>query len=435
MYARRAGRWAATEVAVVAPRQQGKTFALEVAALADLFLFGGPDQLIIWTAHLFPTANEAFIDLKAVIQAHDFLASRVERITEAAGNQGIRLVDGSRLKLLARSKSGGRGFSGSKVYLDEAFALDPAEMGSLLPTLSAQPDPQIVYGSSAGGLGAHVLRSLRDRGRAGGDVKLGYVEWAARPGDCENVECLHGLDAAGCVLDDRQRWREANTGIVRGRTTEEFIATERRSLPPTEFMRERLGWWEDPPDGGLDDATMARWLELAAPDAAPSGSLALGLDVSHDSRSAALVVFGGHVAELVEYRIGHGVDWVPGRVAELREKWDVGTFGVAMSGPVKALLPRLPEDTVKVPSGEADAACVALAQDVQAGTIAHRGQPALDMAAARAVRQLTGDGWRWSRAKSALVEGGCDISPLWALVIARHLAAVEPDYDVLDSFG
>jgi hypothetical protein len=62
-------------------RQQGKTFAFEVACLADLFLFGGPDQLIIWTAHLFPTANEAFIDLKAIVdEASGVPASVLEAI-------------------------------------------------------------------------------------------------------------------------------------------------------------------------------------------------------------------------------------------------------------------------------------------------------------------------------------------------------------------
>jgi hypothetical protein len=52
------GNWAALEAAVVCSRQNLKTFVLECIALAKLFLFGS--ELIIWSAHLFETAQESF---------------------------------------------------------------------------------------------------------------------------------------------------------------------------------------------------------------------------------------------------------------------------------------------------------------------------------------------------------------------------------------
>lgn len=436
MYARRGGRHAALEVALVAPRQNHKTHTCEMACLADLFLFGGRDRLIIWTAHLFPTANEAFIDLKAMIDRHDFLSARVAKITEAAGNQGIELVDGTRLKFLARSKSGGRGFSGSKVYLDESFALTAAEVGSLMPTLSAQPDPQVVYASSAGRLDSAVLRALRDRGRRGGDESLAYLEWAAAPGACDDSECMHLPGSAGCVLDDRERWRQANTAVGR-RIGEDFIAAERRSLPPTEFMRERLGWWEDPPeaDGALDNG-MPGW-SMAVTERGAAAPFTVGVAVSADSRSGVVAVFGGGVVEVVDYRKGAGVGWLAARAREVAAKWNAPLVALAGS-PTKQLAAELGDATVWVPSAEYPAACMGFARRINEGSLWHRGQAVLDIAAGNAVRGHTGDVWRWSLSKS-VAERGTDVSPLQAAALAAHVGGADTTdrstEALLSSFG
>ena len=65
------GRWAALEVAVVSSRQNVKTSSLLMAALADLFLYDA--RLVIWTAHLFSTAAEAFLEFKQLIDANAHL--------------------------------------------------------------------------------------------------------------------------------------------------------------------------------------------------------------------------------------------------------------------------------------------------------------------------------------------------------------------------
>jgi hypothetical protein len=44
---------------------------------------------------------------------------------------------------MARSKGAGRGFTGHKIILDEAYALDDKHMAALFPTLTAVPDPQV----------------------------------------------------------------------------------------------------------------------------------------------------------------------------------------------------------------------------------------------------------------------------------------------------
>ncbi len=60
-------------------------------------LFG--TELIIHTAHEFPTANESFLQLGAVFDAHDELRRKVARIRYANGEQEI--VNSSAARVIA----------------------------------------------------------------------------------------------------------------------------------------------------------------------------------------------------------------------------------------------------------------------------------------------------------------------------------------------
>jgi hypothetical protein len=60
------GRWAALETCRIEPRQNGKTGGeLLPVVLFDLFLM--PPDKIVWTAHLFRTARDAFNDFDRMI--------------------------------------------------------------------------------------------------------------------------------------------------------------------------------------------------------------------------------------------------------------------------------------------------------------------------------------------------------------------------------
>lgn len=144
------GKWAALEVGLVVPRQNGKGAILEARELAGLFLFG--ERLQTHTAHRFDTCLEHYNRLRALIEGSADLSRKVKAMPDANGKEAIILMDGRRLNFKARSKGSGRGFSGDLVVLDEAFWLQ--ELGSLLPTMSARMDmtpggPQLWYSSSA----------------------------------------------------------------------------------------------------------------------------------------------------------------------------------------------------------------------------------------------------------------------------------------------
>lgn len=412
-----AGKWAGFEAAVIAARQNLKTYLLEALVLADIFLFGS--RLVVWTAHLFPTAMEAMRDLKQVLEANDHLRRRVKRISEANGEEHFEFVGGQRLLFKARHKTGGRGLTGDRVILDEAFALSPSEMGSLLPTLSARPNPQVIYASSAGLATSDVLRGVRDRGRAGGDPSLVWVEWCAPVVPCENDRCDHRPGSPGCALDDQDAWRMANPAIGR-RITVEHIEAERRALPPEEFARERLGWWEDPAAIGAG-MPLNLW-EASAAKARPGPLVAIAVDVTPDLAFSSVaratrLADGATFLELVAHR--RGTNWVAEEVFKLRG--DTGVPVVVDLGSSASVVADELKDTLNPAARDVAQACSALLDGMIRRTVWHGANPALEVAVRGASRRTMGEAWAWSRRNSL-----ADISPLVALTLALW-GASRPD--------
>lgn len=429
------GRWAAFEAAIIAQRQNLKTHVFKAVALGGLYLLG--EELVTWTAHEFNTAMEAYRDVREIVEGTPHLSKRVEKFNDANGEEGIEFHGGQRLRFRARTKTGGRGITGNRVILDEAFALQASHMGSLMPTMSAQSitgNPQLIYGSSAGLLSSAVLRSVRDRGRAGGDPSLAYIEWAAPEGGCEVEECDHRQDRPGCALDDVERWGQANPAMGR-RISVEFIAGERRSLPPAEFARERLGWWEDPPTVEDDEEAAALWAACADPGAVLADPVVFAFDAAPGLSSASIGSCGGPV-EVVEHDRGAG--WLVARLVELNRSHRPAAIGVDPAGPAGAFIADLEQAGLRVrskqhPQGrlvlldgrEAVQACGAFHADVLDGELTHRDQDVLNIAYLGAGRRKVGDAWKWSRRDSTV-----DISPLVAVTVARSLWVARPKVSV-----
>ena len=359
------GRWAALEQAILEARQNGKTFAvLETVVMFDLWML--PPDKIVWTAHQFRTAREAFEDFDRAIAATPELSRRVKEIGYSHGEESIELHSGAKLEFLARSQGGGRGLGGKRTVFDEALILAAGRMGALMPILSARDDPQLTYGSSAGLLASDHLRNLRRRGRKGGDPSLVWIEYCAAgswedPPCADGKKCSHLYGVDGCALDDEARWKAANHTLGRrpidGGTSKHgitlgYVRAERRTLPPSEFGRERLGWWEDPPDEGEDkpEVDMARWADLADPKApAPTGDVAMALAVPQDRSSTAVAA-----AWWVDQRVMVMVTEVPGTtrtpefVKALTVAHDVIDLSLHAGGPAGMLVAPLEHAGVEI---------------------------------------------------------------------------------------
>lgn len=164
------GHWAASRVGLIVPRQNGKNAILEARELAGLYLFG--EVLITHTAHRVDTSLEHFARMRALIEETPHLAAELDDVVDTNGKEGLVLRGGRRLNFKARSKGSGRGFTGDCVVLDEAYYL--YDLGGLIPTMSARPNPQLWYTSSAPLARAESdrLRNLCTRGRAAARAQL-----------------------------------------------------------------------------------------------------------------------------------------------------------------------------------------------------------------------------------------------------------------------
>lgn len=397
------GLWAAFLVGLVVGRQNGKGAIIEARELAGLFLPDVSEHLILHSAHEFKTCYEHFLRITQLIESTPDLDQLVQKVRRGVGEQAVELRNGNRLRFIARSSGSGRGMSAPCVILDEAMFLTEAQIGAIMPTLSAQPNPQLWYTSSAPLASSVALHRLRKSAIEGDTERLFYAEWGNTP------------DADPDSVDDIAR---ANPALGR-RLFFDFIETEREAMSPEEFARERLGVPELP-DVTAGPISLARWNELIDAEATPEGPVRLALDVEPGPKSASFAVAGklSNGLSYVERR-----DYLPparmgdlvARAAELAEGH--GTPLIVLAGsPAAAFKVSLEaagvELDVMTPQ-EYQAACGFMSSAVSEGTLRHRGQPEMSSAVAGLATKFAGDVEVWARRTSK-----ANISPFVAATCA-----------------
>lgn len=416
---------------IVSPRQCLKTGTLKMAALGWLYIT--EQRLIVWSAHEFSTAQEAFRDICQLIESCPDLDAEVKMIHRGNGEEAIELTRDRRLRFKARTKVGGRGLTGDKVVLDEAMYLTPTHMGALVPTLRAVRDPQLVLAGSAGMRESATWRDYRGRGRAGGDRSLGWFEWAdPNPNTgCATTGCDHHRTRTGCALDDRARWWACNTALGR-RISEDTIDSDRRNMSAAEFARETLGWWEDPPGGGgiIDLDHWATLLRQVPTPSAPALAVEVTADRSRTVIGAAWQVEGRPHVEVVAEATG--LDWVAAKLADLAGKY--GSTTVALDSGTAAWdlaeqAERAGLNVVKVAGAQRASACGTFYDAATSAQLSHNGDPAIASALAAARWKDVGEGARVFTRRGSTA----DISPLYAVTLALHAltAGTGPDPDRL----
>ena len=418
------GSWAAFEVGVCVPRQNGKGAILEARELAGLFLLG--ERLIIHSAHQFDTSLEAFRRLLQLIEDTPDLDAEVAKVSNAHGEEGITLRSGSRIRFRTRTKGGGRGFSADCLILDEAMFLAESFHGALLPILSARPNPQVWYTGSAVDQYVHengvVFSRVRKRGIDGDTAGLAYFEWSL---DADNPGLVDYRTAT-----TEEAWAAANPAL-NIRISPEHVAYEQQSLGHREFVVERLNVGDWPAaDGMASVIDLARWDALEDAASVLPDPVALAFDMAPDRSMASIAAAGvradgrAHV-EIVEHR--RGTSWLPGRVAELVAAHENVGVGCDATGPAASLLPELQALGV-IPeaftSQEHAQACGRFFDAVEQATVRHLGSGELRTAVRGADRRPLGDAWAWSRKNSS-----ADISPLVAATLALSLATTREPVD------
>jgi hypothetical protein len=403
----RSGRWAASTCGLSVPRQNGKNSIIEVRQLYGMVEFG---EKFLHTAHEVKTARKAFARLLEFFDNRDLphLAEMVRDIRRTNGQEAILLWNGGSVEFVARSKGSGRGYTVDTLVCDEAQHMTDNELEALKSTISAAPSgrSQTIYTGTPPNPddAAEVFPRVRRSALEDGARRLSWHEWSC------------GKDAD---LDDMEVWYETNPGLGI-RLHPDTVQDERVDLSDDGFLRERLGSWQSSASFAVIDPD--RWLELADPDSKPARSrVAFAVDVAPDRKTAAVAVAGDrqdgrrHV-ELVDHRSGTG--WVVERVVELVGRWG-GTVGLDPSSPAGSLLTDFMQAKLEpalVGTREMTQACGAFFDMVVDGSVAHLGQPKLNVAVDAGRKRTVGDAWAWHRR-----DASSDISPLVAVTLASHV--------------
>ncbi len=402
------GKWAAPEVGLVEPRQNGKTEVLIGRGLAGLFVFG--EKLITHSAHRLDTAEDAFRRTVALLETYDDLAGRVKKVIRTNGKYGFELKTGERIQYRSRSTGGGLGFTGDVVIYDEAMFLADAFHGALMPTMSARSisgNPQQWYAGSAVDQWIHengvVFARIRERGLAGAD-RLAFFEWSA-PFDCLPHEVTREQ------LADRSWWPGANPAFGT-RISEEWIHTE-LGMDNRMFavMRGCVGDWPRT-DGVIETViSIEDWMNLVG-DGTMLEPLTVFWDVSPE-RLVSVAIAGRTEDGLVQVEIPEfrrPASWLPGYLAGLVERRDVDRVICDGHPGAVSLIASCEEAGLEIEVWNAPqmaAACSRLVDGVNEKQIRHLGSDELLNALRGARQRPLAEAWAWSRKGSTV-----DISPL-----------------------
>jgi len=331
------------------------------------------------------------------------------KVRLANGSESITyLPNGSKFAIFSPRPTALHGFNSDAVIVDECwrFSLgqgEDLEVG-LRPTTWTRPGAQVYLTSAAGDSSSTWWLDILEKGRAAVFEDLGHgiahFEWTP--------------DGTELDVDDPATWRLVHPGGLPDKVMESEYRRDRDQFVRTMLnVTDRSSGVGSPIDPGL-------WRVLGANDGVDrSTTMTLGVDVSPDQATAAIVAVGdsGWTVEVVDHR--PGTAWVTDRLVGLFDAYDVHTVALDPGGPAGVLVPALEAQglpLLKLQLRDVTAAAAGLVQSVRTGSIRHKVDASLDAAVDGARRRSVGDGaWTISRTKSTV-----DASPLIAATFALY---------------
>lgn len=457
------GRWSSKEFGLIAGRQNGKDVVLEARELFGLFL-AEDDELIIHSAHLYDTALRHFQRIETLIESTPdldrFLTTHKGSVSRSHGKEGIEIKrDGvtRELRFRTRTEGGGRGWTCDCLIFNEAMILSGATVGAILPTLSAVPNPQVIYTASAGMKHSTALGRLRRRGLRH-EPRVAFLEWSIDacskfcPKTCEvhdqqPFKIEHGMPEEEIIRKTNRlviSYAKANPGwgiriggVNDARQSFEHIEGEKRQMDKEEFDRERLGIgdWPVEEDSWLviDEES---WNACADMTSSPVAPLAFAIDMTPDRKYTCIAVAGMNPDGLTHIEITGGDEldhkpgdrWVVARVEELIERWKPCAVVIDKASQAGSLIKQLERDGGVMDQRGMEVTCPTFRDYAQvcgwfrsaivpepgeSSLLVHREQIPLTLAVAGADKRQVNELWAWDR-KSITT----DISPLVAATLA-----------------
>ena len=399
------GTWAAKQIGVSAPRQNGKSQLIVARALAGALLFG--EKKIVISAHAQDTARETFSKFLEQIDASPALAERVDKVMNALNREFIKFVNGAVIQFKARTVSGSRGFSADCLLLDEAQILGMPAWVSINSTMSARPNPQIwLLGTPPTPEDSgEVFTSIRDAAMTKRSKTLAWLEWAAAPDDDPSL-------AETRAKANPAWWTRINHEVVQG---------EFETYPPDRFALDRLGIWSTDAVGLI----LPAWHERLGGQ--PGKPAALGIAVDQDrvwvsvgaaSRDTArhlgpVTVARDGAPTVLRRRLDRDRAWVVSEIARIHREHNI-PVALDAKGPAESLIEDLEAAGVTVTRASLDdhiQACSDLYDAVARGDVTHGGYAELNDA-------VTAAGWRKVGDRRVFARKSGEVSMLEAVMFA-----------------
>jgi hypothetical protein len=393
------------EVRITVPRQSGKTTIVLVVEV-DRCIAWGPLQRVLYAAQDRNNSRAKWEEHGELLKVTPLKpAFRMRRQTGL--ERMVWPATGSTIGITASGETSGHGQTLDLGVIDEAFAQkDERLVQAFRPAMMTRPSAQQWVLSTMGTEESLFLHDRVDDGRARveADERAGvcYFEWSA--GDDDDP-------------DDPETWWRCMPAL--GYTvTQAVVQADHDSMPPDEFARAYLNRRTAAGRPVIDAVAWQRATDGASNLA---GLPCFAVDVTPDRAWASIGVAGwrpdGRVhLELVEHR--PGTEWVVERMNQLYARWHPWPVVVDPASPAGSLLvdfAALGVPTEAVQTREYAQACEQFFDAVMGDLtkVAHRDQPALNLAIAAARKRVLGDAWAWAR------KVGGDVSPLVAVTLAR----------------
>ena len=390
------GRFRFRTVLILVARQNGKTTLVEVKNLWKMFVLRVP--MVIGTAQNLDISEESWDKAVEIVESIPELNAEVQHVDRTNGKKALRLASGSRWKIAAASRKGGRGLSGDDVNLDELREHHTWESwGAVTKTTMARRKAQIWAFSNAGDDRSVVLNDLQEKAAAAiadPDTSLGLFEWSA-PDDC--------------ATDDPDMWRLANPslGYPQGISVEALrsaLETDPEPVFRTECLCQRV------PDLVPSKIPLSAWVKCADPKSSISDGLVLSWEVAWNRGWGSIAVAGyrddglPHV-ELIDYR--EGTDWMPGRFGELANRHPILAVVFNPAGPGASLLTEVTErlpvklDPIPMTARDQANACGLMYDAVVTGQLRQLGDDRLREMLRRSATRTLVDAWAWDLRNAA----------------------------------
>src|SRR5216684_4375530 len=237
----RTGLPAYRKVVATVPRQQGKTtLFLSWQLNRCLSPRWEQPQRSAFTAQSGKDARDKWLDeLYPLIRRSRALKPLVANMAVGMGNEYIRFVNGSMIRLLSTSSSSGHSKTLHQAVLDEIWHdTDSRREQGLGPSMLTIDNAQVLICSTAGTAASVVLDRYMELGRAAVEADSGneiaYVNYSAPDGwDPMDDDSYFGFMPALCPAPPCR----CGGGEWRHTVTMDAIRSERGSMDPVEFAR------------------------------------------------------------------------------------------------------------------------------------------------------------------------------------------------------